>query len=279
MTGVERPSEPRGFALITVLWAMLILAAIATSILATGRTESRLSATHRGIAELDAVADAAINLTILHLLASETEERPPVDASPFTIDFAGYRIAMTAQDESGKIDLNMADPDLLRQLLIAAGVDNRNAQPLLDKILDWRENAPGKRLNGAKAPEYQRAGLLYGPRNAPFQSIEELQLVMGMTPALYQRLAPSLTIYSQTPWVDPAFAPRDVMSALNGLSGPATAPTQPATDASRTSGVMVGHAFTLRAVLQGPDGLRVMRSAVIRLNGTPSAPYGIYRWD
>ena len=279
MTGAERQAGPRGFALITVLWAMLILAAIATSILATGRTERRLSATHRGIAELDAVADAAINLTILHLLSQETEDRPPVDATPFTIEFAGYHVAMTAQDESGKIDLNMADADLLRQLLIAAGVDNRAVPALLDKILDWRENGPGKRLNGAKAPEYQSAGLLYGPRNAPFQSVEELQLVMGMTPALYQRLAPSLTIYSQTPWVDPAFAPRDVMSALNGLSGPTTTPTQPATDAARTGGVMVGHAFTLHAMLQGPDGLRVMRTAVIRLNGTPGAPYGIYRWD
>jgi general secretion pathway protein K len=279
MTGAEKRAGPRGFALITVLWAMLILAAIATSTLATGRTESRLSATHRGIAQLDAVADAAINLTILHLLASETEERPPVDASPFTIDFAGYRIAMTAQDESGKIDLNMADADLLRQLLIAAGVDNRNAQPLLDKILDWRENGLGKRLNGAKAPEYQSAGLLYGPRNAPFQSVEELQLVMGMTPALYQRLAPSLTIYSQTPWVDPAFAPPDVMAALNGLSGPATTPTQPGDNSARTGGVMVGHAFTIRAALEGPDGLRVTRTAVIRLNGTAGAPYGIYRWE
>jgi hypothetical protein len=69
------------------------------------------------------------------------------------------------------------------------------------------------------------------------------------------------------------------MAALNGLSGPATTQTQPGTDPGRTSGVMVGHAFTLRAALQGPDGLRVTRTAVIRLNGTTGAPYGIYRWE
>jgi general secretion pathway protein K len=279
MTGREEARKgPRGFALITVLWAMLILAAIAASIIATGRTESRLSATHRGIAELDAVADAAINLTILHLLAPDAEDRPPVDSTPFAIEFAGHRIAVTAQDESGKVDLNMADGDLLRQLLIAAGLDAGAAQALLDKILDWREAGIGKRINGAKAQDYHNAGLLYGPRNGPFRSVEELQLVMGITPTLYRRLAPSLTIYSQTPWVDPAFAPKDVMIALDGLGGPSTLP-QIGTNAARTGGVMVGHAFTIRAALEGPDGLRVIRTAVIRLSGTPGAPVGVYRWN
>lgn len=279
MTRRTENEQPRGFALITVLWAMLILAAIAVSILATGRTETRLSATHRGIAELDAVADGAINLAILSLLSPDADARPPVDSTPFQIEFAGYRVALTAQDESGKIDLNMADGDLLRQLLIAAGVDARDAQPLLDKILDWREQGEGKRINGAKAHDYQTAGILYGPRNGPFQSVEELQLVMGITPALYRRLAPSLTIYSQTPWVDPAFAPKDVMSALDGLGGPTTPDTQTGTNAARTGGVMVGHAFTIRASLEGPDGLRVNRTAVIRLSGTPGQPVGIYRWE
>lgn len=271
--------QPRGFALITVLWAMLILAAIAVSILATGRTETRLSATHRGIAELDAAADAAINLTILSLLAPDADVRPPVDSTPFPIEFAGHRVTVTAQDESGKIDLNMADGDLLRQLLIAAGVDARDAQPLLDKILDWRESGIGKRINGAKAQDYHNAGILYGPRDGPFQSVEELQLVMGITPALYRRLAPSLTIYSQTPWVDPAFAPKDVMTALDGLGGPSTPQPQSGANAARTGGVMVGHAFTIRASLEGPDGLRVDRTAVIRLSGTPGAPVGVYRWN
>jgi general secretion pathway protein K len=277
MTGAGR-GQPRGFALITVLWAMLILAAIAASIIATGRTESRLSATHRGIAQLDAVADAAINLAILHLLAPEIEQRPPVDSTPFAMEFASYRVAMTVQDESGKIDLNMADGDLLRQLLIAAGVGDKDAQPLVDKILDWRENGVAKRLNGAKAQEYRAAGLLYGPRNAPFRSVAELQLVMGVTPALYRRLAPSLTVYSQTPWVDPAFAPADVLTALNGLGGPA-APTAQTGSTGRAGGVMIGHAFTILATVKGSDGLHVTREAVIRLSGAPGAPIGVYQWD
>ena len=217
----HRFAGQQGFALITVLFAVLILATIAASIMATGRTESRLSRTHLDMAELDAVADAAINITILHLLDPTAEVRPPADGTPFTIEFAGRRVAVTVLDESGKIDLNMADAELLRRLLVAAGVGADAAQPLVDKILDWREPGEGKRLNGAKAKEYNAAGILYGPRGGPFQSIEELQLVLGITPELYARLAPSLTIYSQTPWVDPGFAPRDVLTALAGMGGDA----------------------------------------------------------
>jgi general secretion pathway protein K len=267
-----------GFALITVLWAVLILATIAASIMATGRTESRLSRTHLDMAELDAVADAAINIAILHLLDPTAEVRPPADGTPVTVEFAGQRVVVTVLDESGKVDLNMADAELLRRLLVAAGVGTDAAQPLVDKILDWREPGEGKRLNGAKAKEYRDAGILYGPRGAPFESVEELQLVLGITPELYARLAPSLTVYSQTPWVDPAFAPKDVLTALTGMGGEPVSTVLAERGTGTTGGVMVGHAFSISAEVEGTDRLSVARTAVIRLSGAPGAPLGIYQW-
>lgn len=73
------------------------------------------------------------------------------------------------------------------------------AQTPADRILDWREPGIGKRLNGAKAEDYRAAGIVYGPRKAPFESVEEVKLVMGMTAQLFDALAPALTVYSQTP--------------------------------------------------------------------------------
>src|SRR5262249_50781492 len=118
MPKAQGKGEP-GFALVSVLWAMMILAPIAASIIANGRTEARLSHTHLDIAQLDAAADAAINITILHMLDPAPQVHPRVDGTPASLDFAGHRILVAAQDEAGKVDLNMADGELLRELLIA----------------------------------------------------------------------------------------------------------------------------------------------------------------
>jgi general secretion pathway protein K len=271
------PAGQRGFALVMVLWAAMILALIAASITTTGRTETQLTHTRYAMAQNDAMADAAINIAILRLLDPSPAAHPPVDASPFLVAFVGHAIAVSVQDESGKIDINMAQEGLLRRLLTTVGIDPLAAQALVDKILDWREAATGRRLNGAKAEDYRDAGFAYGPRNGPFESVEELQLVMGMNAQLYERIAPSLTVYSQTPWVDPGFAPADVLTALSGMGAPPVAQILNARASGEHGSVMFGHAFTISARIDD-DGLRVVKSAVVRLTGAPQTPVVVYRW-
>jgi general secretion pathway protein K len=273
----RRLAEQRGFALVTVLWAAMILALIAASIIATGRTETQLTHTRYTAAQLDAVAEGAINIAILRLLDPSPAAHPPVDATPFAIEFAGHAVAMSAQDESGKIDINTAQEGLLRRLLVAAGVDPLAAQALVDKILDWREASGGRRLNGAEIEDYRNAGFTYGPRNGPFESVEELQLLMDMNAPLFERLTPSLTVYSQTPWVDPAFAPADVLTALSGLGGPPVAQILNLRASGEHGAVMFGHAFAINARIDD-DGLRVAKSAVVRLTGSAQVPVVVYRW-
>ncbi|HKM71308.1 MAG TPA: hypothetical protein VJX94_14860, partial [Stellaceae bacterium] len=159
-------------------------------------------------------------------------------------------------------------------------VDPIAAQTLADRILDWREAGIGKRLNGAKAPEYRAAGYAYGPRNGAFETVEELKLVMGMTPQLFAALAPALTVYSQTPWVDPSVAPPEVLRALSGMDEGATAGLLQARAAGGSTPVVkLGHAFTITVQANGQGGLLVRRSAVVRLTGRQSAPIWVYRWD
>ena len=177
----------RGFALIAVLWAAMILALVVQSVLVTSRTEARLAQNRETLAQLGAVVDAGLNIAILRLL--DPRVQPPVDGSPFTVACAGYQLRIAIQDEAGKIDLNTAQDDLLRRLLRSAGADLETASALKDRILDWREPGIPKRLNGAKASEYRAAGLAYGPRNGPFATVEEVQLVIGMTPS-YSRRSP-----------------------------------------------------------------------------------------
>jgi general secretion pathway protein K len=101
-----------------------------------------------------------------------------------------------------------------------------------------------------------------------------------MTPQLFDALAPALTVYSQTPWVDPSFAPPEVLRALPGMDEGALAGLlQARVAAGSTAGVRLGHAFTITAEAAGPDALHVRRSTVVRLTGRQSAPIWVYRWD
>src|SRR6266481_5561739 len=151
--------QQRGFALVTVLWAAMILSLIVQSVLVTGRTEARLASNREALARLGAIADAGLNIAILRLLDPRLSGQPPVDGSPFTASFAGHELRLGIQDEAGKIDLNTAQDELLRRLLRSVGADLETAAALKDRILDWREPGIGRRLNGAKAPEYRAAGI------------------------------------------------------------------------------------------------------------------------
>jgi general secretion pathway protein K len=274
----QLPAREHGFALVMVLWAAIILAAVAASIIATSRSETRIAHMRYLATRRDAIADGAINIALLRLLDPTPALQPPVDGTPFAIDFAGWTVSMRAADEVGKIDLNLAQEALLRRLLVAVGVDPTTSAGLVDKILDWRENGIGRRLNGAKAADYRDAGFAYGPRGGPFESVAELQLVMGMTPALFARIAPSLTVYSQTPWVDPQFSSPDVLAALLGPGAPAISQAIEARAAGQHGTVMPGHAFEIDAGFDGVGRSGVTRTAIIRLTGSQQRPFFVYRW-
>lgn len=290
--GVHARNPESGFALVSVLWGSLVLALIVASVLAISRTETRLAHNRLAIVKLDAIDDAAINIAILRLVSPSPPAQPPVDGTPFVLSFAGHRVRVSVQDEIGKININMAQAPLLRRILRVAGLDPVAAHSLVDKILDWRERGFAKHLNGAEAQDYHDAGYSYGPRNGPFESVGELQLVMGITPSLFKRIAPWLTVYSQSAWVDPRFAPKGVLRALSWLKPSATASLPDQRAASRQRGefssaiaqqsapvVMAGHAFTISATADSAAGIRASRSAVIRLTGSRDPAFWVYRWD
>ena len=134
-------------------------------------------------------------------------------------DENGSRIAVRALDETGKIDLNTAPDALIKSLLqTAAELDADTAGRLLDVIGDWKDIDDLRRPNGAEAPDYKAAGLNYKPANAPFEAVAELQRVLGMTPAVYGRIADSLTVHSRMAGINPAFASRTVLLAVPGAT-------------------------------------------------------------
>ena len=183
----------RGFALLIVLWSMVMLSLLFTRLVSAGRGESEIAFNLRAAAQRQAEADGALYSVIFSLLG------PP--ASHWPADGAVHHIRLPAAIESvsianldGRINPNLASPALLDALLSRLGTDATTARHVSQAIADWRSpDAQGD----FKAPQYLAAGLPYTPAGSPFQSIGELSLVLGMTPGLLARLAPYLSLYNE----------------------------------------------------------------------------------
>lgn len=213
------PNRRRGVALIIVLWIITLLSVIAISFVHTMRTEVNIVANSLARVKAETLADAAIQRTIYELAKPQnTEGRWNADGSSREWLYRDIVVTITIQDEVGRIDINTARDELLRGLLLSQGLIEDEALTLIDAIADWRDADSQKRLRGAEAPDYVAAGRNYVPANAPFQSIEELKLVLGMTPELFAQLAPLITVYSRQPGFDEQIASRAVIRAIINAS-------------------------------------------------------------
>jgi general secretion pathway protein K len=266
--------------LLSVLWGLALLGAIATAFVSAGSTSYRLARNAVEAIEVDVAAEVAVNRAVLGLLDPNPQTRWRTDGVPRAIDFEGTRMQVRVQDELGRLDLNNADGMLLIGLFQSVGLEAQAASALVDKILDWRDSGTLKRLNGAKDPEYRAAGLPYRPRNGPFQSVDELKLVLGMTPELFRRAEPALTVYSGRPSIDPQVATPEALRALPTMDAQKVATLVAARNAQplATGLTPIGRAFGIRIDVERPAGTQ-HRAAVIRLTDHPAQIFWLLSWN
>lgn len=279
----------RGWALVAVLWALTMLALMAAATEALTVTSYRTEQHAIVEAQADAALDAAVVRAVLGISDLRSEMRWRVDGSHRTILYYGASIDVAVQDENGRIDLNTASGSLIRQLLVSAGLSGDSANALTDRIVSWRGIAGPQTLNGGSDEDYQAAGLSYLPRHGPFQTVDEVGLVLGVTPQLLARIRPALTVYSKQASFDSAVAPREALMVLYpddpgkidqimqarevGLN--AATPLPPGQPG--TAGASAGHAFSIAAATN--TGARIFRrTAVVEITGDDRRPYFVLAW-
>jgi general secretion pathway protein K len=199
-----------GYALLIVLWTVGFLALLGTRLIADSRSAAQLADNLKQEAVLQAAADGAVTRTMFAMLAAHDPEFRP-DGVARMVRIGETPVLLRITDEADRINLNTASFALLQALLIAVGVERAPAAALAAAILDWRSAGTVARRGGAKAPEYQAAGLGYAPPGAPFQSVDELRDVLGMTLALFDRLEPHVTVLTDS---DPDLSTHDPIVAL-----------------------------------------------------------------
>lgn len=288
---MSRKSQ-RGVALVIVVWASVLIAVIASSFIVERRTEQLIVRNSAQIARAEAAADAAVMVAVLQLYRGDpSPDRWIKDGTPHDWTFDGIPVRVVIRDESAKIDINTANDALLRGLFISAGASEEEAAHLVDAVLDWRDADSLKRANGAEEEDYRAAGLAYKPANEPFQAIEELQLVLGMRPDLYRRIAPSITVFSRQPGINVHLASRDVLLALPGVTAEQVdqyianreanraagqpLPPFPMAGALATGASMIA---TIYAEARLDDGLTFGREAAALLRPSPRRPVGFIAW-
>jgi general secretion pathway protein K len=218
--------------------------------------------------------DAAILIAVLNL--SEPGGYSYASCRPSVVTFASISVSLSICDEAGKIDINFAPRPALVGLFTAAGSEANDATTEADAVLNWREPMSAGRVDGSTNGIYENETYPYLPRNAPLESVGELQLVAGMTPAIFDKISPTLSVYSHESDVDPSVE----VEPLRMLLGHAI-PLLPAADGNREpqlSGLTIGHTFSIVAYSQR-GGYKATRQATVLLTGNPFYPLWVYQWE
>ena len=206
-----------GLALILVLWVLSLLTIMAGSFALSMRREASIIAGIRNNAQAIAVAESGIALAEMMLLNTDPNKGWRADGNIYQINSGDAKVRVRLLSETGKIDINKADQTVLEGLMTYAPVNTEQQTRLVNAILDWRDEDELVRIEGAEKKEYKDAGLNYHPQNKPFQSIEELQLVLGMNESVFKWIEPLVTVYSGQQHVAMHVAAKEVLQVIPGL--------------------------------------------------------------
>ena len=261
-----------GFALLIVLWSLALLALLGAQVVGPASSEARLAANLRAAAVAQAAADGAVEGAVLRLLQGAWN---PHDGIVRQLRIGAAVVAVRLEDEAAKINPNAAPRPMLAGLIRAVGLDAPTSSVLAARIMDWRAPMSASLAgDGPKAALYQAAGLDYAPPSRPFTSLGELRLVVGVTPTLYARIAPFLSVYQEGA-VDQDAAAGATAMALDDARMSQTGAPVPALHSENP-------VVRVRAEAVGPGGARAGRAAVVRMLTAPKpgqVPYQVLTWD
>jgi general secretion pathway protein K len=281
----------QGFTFLVVIWALSIL--IVLSLVFGATVSAHLKTTRNAVdnARAEAFADAGIELAVLDLSAWRTnmarDPRFPRNGRPVRCNLGdGDWLSLVVEDEVGKVDLNMADERLIGAALIAAGVAEDEVAGIAQRILDYRDDDNDRRPQGAEMQEYRDRGRT-GPKNQPFDTIEEVEQVLGIPAGLVEALRPYATIYSGQLHIDGNFAHRRLLAALSNPRGGELAREEAPSmldGMSQSSGPVNvatgagGRAFRVLAQARTAQGGVFVREAVVEFVSARADAYAFRRW-
>jgi len=301
-----RPAKgERGFALLLVIWVLAILAVLAVGFAAGTRSESRLARNLLEAARARALAEAGVARAGAGLFENDPQRQWRADSAEHAMSFEAGLVRVRIDDENGKVDINLAPPELLSNLCLELGIDPDVCTGLIDGVMHRRRVATPASTPRPQRPQPQPSfqpgraiGLGASPvaelQVAAFAAVEELRQLPGIDQVTLDRLRPFITVYGQRAQVDASVAPPEVLLAIPGvdrrevellLQTRALPPLTPGTGAAPAltgvnDYVAQGqlHFATIHATATTESGATFNRRAVVGLTGSPVQPLQILEW-
>ena len=235
-----------------------IVADIAIQSLATGRADLAAASAELRRAQLDADADAAVALAAHELELTDATSRWVADGRTRSLGFGQDTLLVAPENEEGKLPLNyLVRPQILR-LFELAGADPDQAQSLTDELILMRDGVPGSDPNS----------------HGPLIEMDELGLLPEMTPDVFARVAPVVTLSAPTLSLDPRVASPlavEVMTPMGVAALGGGAPPGPAPP---------GKLVRLRIEARGPNGSdKLIRAVTVEFSSSQARPVVVRTYD
>lgn len=271
-----------GYALVAALAAVAAFGYIAFETMAADRGQIVGVGARIEQARLEAAAGAGMMLAIHNLGDSDPTRRWPIDGRIEPAEFDGTPLAITVQDERGKVPLDGLNPSQARALFEEAGASGDRLDGLVDELRDF-QSGDEDMLVAAPAPPGQPTPLPPA-RQGGFRTVGDLMALKDMNVPLFERIAPAVTAFFEE---SGAFEPRNAgplaraaMAAeedpapnalAQDVGGADDAPEEaPPEDLS-----LIGRTLTVISVARDGRGAQAHRTAIVELTGAKDAPYWI----
>jgi len=201
-----------GIALVMVLWLMALLVVLASQFALNARTGLETVRNLKEDREAYFLAYAGVQMAVREILADSdyhyyAEDRQLRFASVLydggyssrtEIALGGGLVSYSIKDEGAKLNLNAlaTDESQLRFLLQILYPDGEEwTDSVVDSLLDWVDADDDHRANGAEADYYRTLEPPYAAKNGPFDTLNELKKVKGITEEIYAALLRVVTVY------------------------------------------------------------------------------------
>ena len=208
-----------------VLWLIVVLGAVAATVIAASRSGSQvlINARARVVARYASESGIVAGRAMLARLGSSLRAQQVLAMSGLDgemqdlkqVDLGSGRFGVTVTNLNARLDLNQADPEAIVGLL-SQFTSRGTAQAVSDALLDWRDGDDLVRAQGAEKDAYQRAGSAYVPRNGPLTRLDEFLRIRGVTDSLANRVAPYVTVNGDFR-LDVNAAPEPVLAAFPAI--------------------------------------------------------------